>query len=136
MISAVSTFIGNIFYAIKETKMIFISMVISALVNVALCYPLITYFHINGANLSVLISFVVNILIRCVVLGKRISFKLDKSILTLLLPLGLSIAAFICLDWKLNIIVFCAILFTIAFYFKNYIKIFLNKIKQRKGDNL
>lgn len=129
MISAVSIFIGNIFYAIKETKMIFISMVISALVNVALCYPLITYLYINGANISVLISFIINIFVRCVVLNKRISFRLDKSILLLLLPLGCSIAAFICLDWKLNTIVFIAILFVILIYFKNYINVSINKIR-------
>lgn len=132
MVSAVSMFIGNIFYAIKETKMIFISMVASALVNAALCYPLITCFQINGANLSILISFIVNIFIRCVVLGKRISFKLDSDILTFLLPLGLSVVSFICFDWKLNLIVFAAVAVGAVWYFRNYLVFLLNKIMMRK----
>ena len=134
MVSAVSTFIGNIFYAIKETKMIFISMVASALVNAALCYPLITCFQINGANLSILISFIVNILIRCVVLGKRISFKLDLYILTFLLPLGLSVVSFIYFDWKLNLIVFVAVAVGAVWYFRNYLVFFLNKIRVGKDE--
>lgn len=128
-VSAISTFIGNIFYAIKETRMIFISMVISAVANVALCYPLIMQFHINGANLSVLISFVINILVRCIVLRKRISFRLEKSIVHMFLPLGISSVAFIMLDWKMNIIVFIGILGFSLFYFKSYIKAFVQKIK-------
>lgn len=132
-VSAISTFIGNIFYAIKETRMIFISMVISAVANVALCYPLIMQFHINGANLSVLISFVINILVRCVVLRKRISFRLEKSIVHMFLPLGISSVAFIMLDWKMNIIAFIGILGFSLFYFKSYIKAFVQKIKSFRG---
>ena len=132
-ISAISTFIGNIFYAIKETRMIFISMVVSAIANVVLCYPLIMQFHINGTNLSVLISFVINILVRCVVLRKRISFQLDKSILHMFLPLSISSAAFIMLDWKINIIAFICVLGFTLFYFKSYIKVFVQKIKSFRG---
>ena len=132
-VSAISTFIGNIFYAIKETRMIFISMVISAVVNVVLCYPLIMQFHINGANLSVLISFVINILVRCFVLRKRISFRLNNSIVYMLLPLGISCAAFIMSDWKMNIIAFIGVLAFALFCFKSYIKAFVQKIKSFRG---
>ena len=132
-VSAVSTFIGNIFYAIKETKTIFISMVISAVTNVALCLPLIKYLHINGANLSVLISFTVNILVRCVVLRKKIGYRLDKSITLMLLPLAASSAAFILLDWKLNCLVFIGVLAFSAFYFRSYLKGLLLKLKSMLG---
>ena len=132
-ISAISTFIGNIFYAIKETKMIFISMVISAIVNVVLCYPLIKQFNINGANLSVLISFIVNILVRCVVLRKRIFFRLDKSVALIILPLAISFAVFITLDWKMNLVSFIVVLAFAIFYFRTYIKAFFQKIKSFRG---
>ena len=39
VVSAYSSFIGNIFYAIKDTKIISISTVISAITNLAICYP-------------------------------------------------------------------------------------------------
>ena len=90
-------------------------------------------FHINGANLSVLISFVINILVRCVVLRKRISFRLEKSIAHMFLPLGISSVAFLMLDWKMNIIAFIGILGFSLFYFKSYIKAFVQKIKSFRG---
>ena len=132
-ISAISTFIGNIFYAIKQTKMIFISMVISAVVNVVLCYPLIKQFHINGANVSVLISFIVNILVRCIVLRKKISFRLDKGVALMLLPLAVSFAIFIITDWKMNLVSFIVVLAFALFYFRSYVKTFINKIKSFRG---
>lgn len=132
-VSAISTFIGNIFYAIKETRMIFISMVVSAISNVVLCYPLIMQFNINGANISVLISFIINILVRCVVLRKRISFRLDISILHMFLPLGVSTVAFIMLDWKMNIIAFVCVLVFALVYFRQYVKAFVQKINSFRG---
>ncbi len=132
-VSAVSTFIGNIFYAIKETKTIFISMVISAVANVLLCYPLIKSLHINGANLSVLLSFTVNILVRCVVLRKKIGFRLDPGLTAMLLPLAVSSAAFILLDWKLNCVVFAAVVVFALFYFRSYLKGFLTKLRSTLG---
>lgn len=128
-ISAISTFIGNIFYAIKETKTIFVSMVVSAVVNVIFSYPLITLFHIDGANLSMLISFIINILIRCIVLRKKISFQFESSIFIMLFPLGISYAVFIISDWKINIIVFILNLFFVLFYLKSYIKLFVQRVK-------
>ncbi len=133
-ISAISTFIGNIFYAIKETKTIFISMVVSALLNMALCYPLIKYWGINGANLSILFSFIVNIVIRCIVLGKKISFKLGGSLVFLFIPLALSVVSFIYLNWKWNIITFVIMCGVTLLYFKDYIKHFISKLKNRNGE--
>lgn len=134
-ISAVSTFIGNIFYAIKETKIIFISMVVSAITNVLLSNYLITNYYINGANISVLISFIVNIIIRCIVLYKRISFKLDKSILYMLIPLAYSSFIFVKFNWKLNVLSLLTLLIFTLYYFRDYVKIFFNKISlYRKGN--
>ena len=75
VLNAYSTFIGNVFYAIKDTKTIFISMILSCLCNLVLCRPRIEKWGINGANISICISFLVNILIRSFVLHKCISFK-------------------------------------------------------------
>ena len=85
VISAISSFIGNIFYAIKDTKTIFISTVIAAVMNVALVYPMIKLFGINGANISACVGFFINIVIRCVILGKKIQFHFNWKISVLLL---------------------------------------------------
>ncbi|MGX8833550.1 oligosaccharide flippase family protein [Amedibacillus sp. YH-ame6] len=76
ILSAFSTFIGNIFYAIKDTKSILTSMVVSCVCNLLLCRFLIASFGINGANLSICVSFVVNIIIRYFVLKKKIDIEL------------------------------------------------------------
>lgn len=75
VLSACSTFVGNIFYAIKDTRSLFTSMLISCVCNLLLCGPLINSFGINGANLSISISFLLNIVIRYIILHKKIQIK-------------------------------------------------------------
>jgi len=79
ILSSYSTFIGNIFYAIKDTKSIFYSMIVSSMVNLITCYPLIKILGINGANIAIAFSFIINILIRAKILNKRINFKLNNK---------------------------------------------------------
>lgn len=95
--SAISTFIGNIFYVIKDTKTIGISMVASCFVNVILVYPLTVVFDCTGANLSVLLSFAINIAIRMRILRKKIelNIKWRDWIIPFSLLIGCSIAYFI-----------------------------------------
>ena len=52
-------------------------MVVSCTINLILCYPLIKIYAINGANISMTISFLVNILIRGQVLYRKIGFRLN-----------------------------------------------------------
>lgn len=81
VIAAISGFIGNIFYAIKETKTLFLSTVIAALINCAIVSLFVNALGIDGANISVFVSFVINILIRVIILRKHVSFALNlKSI--------------------------------------------------------
>ena len=77
MLSAVSTFIGNIFYALKDTHTLFATMVISCICNVILCRPFVELWGINGANISTCISFAVNILIRCLLLNRQIRLRVN-----------------------------------------------------------
>lgn len=73
VVSAVSTFIGNIFYVIRDTKTIGKTMAVSCLVNVILTYPLTVTLGLNGTNLAIALAFLTNIAIRLVVLKRRIS---------------------------------------------------------------
>ena len=75
VLSAISSFIGNVFYAIKDTKTIFISTVLSAIVNVIIAFPLVKIFGMNGANISAAVGFLINIIIRCCILKKKVGFK-------------------------------------------------------------
>lgn len=78
VLSACSTFVGNIFYAIKDTRSIFSSMIISSLCNILLCRFLVVRFGINGANASICISFALNIGIRYLILARRIAIKHNR----------------------------------------------------------
>lgn len=95
--SAISTFIGNIFYVIKDTKTIGVSMVVSCLVNVILVYPLTVLFDCTGANISVLLSFAINIAIRVRILSKRIelNIKWNDWVIPFSLLIGCSMVFFI-----------------------------------------
>ena len=65
-------FLGNIFGAIKRTKYIFISMVISCLVNVGLLTWLIDDLMAQAAALSLMIGCIVNASIRLVLLRRLV----------------------------------------------------------------
>lgn len=81
--SAVSTFVGNIFYVIKDTKTIGVSMVISCILNVVLIYPFTIWFECLGANLSVLFAFILNILLRLRILDRAIGMRVGWRSLAL-----------------------------------------------------
>lgn len=82
VISGYSAFIGNVFYAIKDTKIISISTIAAAIVNMLICYPLIRLWGAFGTNFAIIIAFAVNIGIRAVILKKKIGFSVCAGNLT------------------------------------------------------
>lgn len=92
VLSAISSFIGNVFYAIKDTKTIFISTVISAVVNVIIAFPLVKILGMNGANISAAIGFLINIIIRCCILRKKVGFRYSWTSFIILMAYFIIIA--------------------------------------------
>lgn len=84
-ISAISSFIGNVFYAIKDTRTIFISTIVSAGISAALVYPFISLMGMNGANVAACIGFLANIVIRNIILKKKIGFHYEWLTMIMLL---------------------------------------------------
>lgn len=119
--NAYSTFVGNIFYAIKNTKVIFISMIISCVVNLLLCYWLIGTLGLNGANLSILISFIVNIIIRDRILHREILFETNVR-QVIILGIWIVLTTFVFFQFgNLANIAWFIVCFLIALYlFKDY----------------
>lgn len=130
--SAVSTFIGNIFYVIKDTKTIGVSMVISCIVNGILVYPLTEYFGCFGANLSVLISFILNIVIRCAILDKKmgISVKLRSLLLPAVL-LSVCSAAYFSESFGLNALTLIFSIFGVFMLYRSRISTLLSAISSK-----
>ena len=77
MFSAFGTFLGNIFGAIKETRSVLVSTVISSVCNVLLSILLVPCFGIQGANVAVVLATLINVLIRLTVLNRLIHMKIE-----------------------------------------------------------
>lgn len=82
-ISILCSFITTVFGAIKVTKSLFISSLISGIVNMILLHLLIGKIGLMAANISMLIGFITNIAIRKLVLSKYIyvEFNFIKNVL-------------------------------------------------------
>lgn len=105
VVSAISSFIGNVYYAIKETKVLFISTVTSAVINAAIVFPLVSHFGLNGANFAAIIGFVCNIILRSIVLYKKIKFKIEWLVQAALIVIWVAqFVAFGHLNWLSSII--------------------------------
>ncbi len=113
-ISGYSLFLGNIFYALGDTKTLLYTTLAGSALNLALCWPLIHFLGLNGANLSMIVSFAFVVVLRNVLLKKRIGFRAHGG--TSLIALGGIAAASVVyyrLSVGLNMVFFavCLILF-------------------------
>lgn len=107
VVSGYSAFIGNIFYAIKDTKIISISTIISGVITVFLAFPLIKIWGANGTNTAVLIGFIINVIIRFVILKKKIEFRVPvKPIIYCTIWIAISTILYYCLGTWSNILLF------------------------------
>ena len=136
-VSAYSTFIGNIFCALKDTKSIFISMLAACAVNLLLCHTLIRNFGLNGANISMLISFAVDIFIRNVILRKRIGYKPAYAAVVAVM----AIMAFNYFIYQAHGVILNAIILLFetavaALYFRNDIKSIFSRGGQKGGGEI
>ena len=122
--SGFSTFVGNIFYAIKNTKIIFISTVVSCVINLLCAYPFITLWGLNGANMSILLSFTINVVLRYVILYKEIGLRCKWGyIIGVLLLTGISTNIYYYLSIGYNVLWFLSIGCVLVIFGIKYIKI-------------
>lgn len=123
VISGYSAFIGNIFYAIKDTKIISISTVIAAVVNLIVCYPFIRYGGALGTNLSIMIAFAVNIGIRAVILKKRIGFSIcPMDLLRSIVWIGATTAVYVFFDTAMQFVILAVNMVLALLLFKKDIR--------------
>lgn len=77
LFSALSTFLGSIFGAVKDSKIFAVSTIIAAMVNVSLNAILIPRFQVFGAAIATVVSFIVIFLIRIICARKYIKWKIN-----------------------------------------------------------
>lgn len=105
LLNGYSGFVGNIFYAIKKTRTITVSAIVGGITAVLSSPLFIHFFWANGVNCSVALGFIVNIIIRAIILRKKTGFKLEMRV------------ALLCIFW--------IIVTSIAFYFATSICIII-----------
>lgn len=119
VVSAVSTFIGNIFYVIKDTKTIGKTMAASCLVNVLLTYPLTELLGLNGTNTAIVLAFATNIIIRLKILGGRLGMRVSPSIvLPRLALMALSGAVYVFNNRHVSGVLFVCLLVIMFFLYR------------------
>lgn len=76
-LAAIGNFISQTLGAIKKTKIILYAVVISTLLNVLYVKYFISVFGVNGVNVALIITFLVNIIIRFVFLRVNLNMKIN-----------------------------------------------------------
>ncbi|MGN1315813.1 MAG: lipopolysaccharide biosynthesis protein [Acutalibacteraceae bacterium] len=131
--SGYSAFIGNIFYAIKSTKVISVSTLISGAVTVGLAVPLIKLLGANGANLAVLTGFAVNIIIRFFILKKKTSFQIPlKELLFIGIWICVTTLIYTVSTTVISILLFAINIVIMALVFKKDLMVFIKQFDIKK----
>jgi len=104
IVSAVSSYLGAVFGAIKNNKQIFISTVIGSVCNVISIHLLIDKIGLQSANVALIIGFLVNVIFRVLVLKRNIKIKVNfLTIITLIVLVIFQIVIYVLCNLLLNI---------------------------------
>ena len=127
-------FLGNIFGAIKKTKYIFVSMVVSCLVNVGFLMLLINHLMAQAAALSLMVGCIVNATIRILLLRKLIGLKVNLVRIAIYsLPMILVSLIFFRFGTAVNAVTLAAALAFVCYMFRNLLKDLIRMIKSKLG---
>lgn len=133
LFTTMSTFLGSFFTAHKNTKPLFISSLISGVVNLSLNIVLIYFLGIVGAALATVVSSCTNFIIRLFISVKlqyivvnKIRFFVFVPIYFLLITNSIMLALFA--NVFVNLLVCCSLLFGLAI-------ILLTYLRERKREN-
>ena len=80
-LSGFSLFLGNIFYALHETRSSTLTSLVSCIVNLAVCYPCIRTFGISGASIAISVSFAFDAFLKSLALRRKIGYRIPLKTL-------------------------------------------------------
>lgn len=130
-------FLGNIFGAIKKTNYIFVSMVVSCLVNVGLLMLLIDHLMAQAAALSLMIGCIVNATIRLILLHKLIGLKVNLLRMALYsLPMIVASLIFFRFGTAVNAVALVLALVYVCFVFRDMLADLLRLVKSKLGGRI
>ncbi len=82
-LSGFSLFLGNVFYALHETRAGTVTSLISCAVNLAVCIPFIQAFGISGASIAIAVTFAFDAVLKGIVLKRKIGYRVPWKTLAL-----------------------------------------------------
>lgn len=128
VLNVVSGFMGQIYAALKQTKLIMYPTLVASAINIIIVPLFVQWFDLLGATVGVVISYLVNVLMRIYFIKRSVYIQVDKRILIrLLLLLSISLYVYYRCDLLLNVIMLCVISAFMLFSYKN---MFLSLIKK------
>ena len=132
--SVFSVFIGQIFAAIKKTNIVFISTLVSAIINVATIYLLINRIGLEAANIGLLAGYFVNIVLRLIILKKYVILNINwKYLIFIYLPLlVVTYVVYYKTNLLFNILLFVLVIGVTLLVTKNDIKAIFKSLKEKK----
>ncbi len=129
LFSALSSFLGSIFIAVKNSKTLAISVAVAAIVNIILNATLIPYFSATGAAVATVISFISMWLMRYKLASRYLKLKI--TLLKDLIAYGLLIFQVILGNHDNHFYAFqVLIVLLILFFYRDEMKKLLEKGKQ------
>jgi len=127
-------FLGNIFSAEKNTKIVFYSTFAAAIVNVILFHSLIYKIGPQAANISLLSGFLVNIILRIIILGKHVTIKLNYGIIiggSILFAVGFYV--YMTMNVLANCIFFVLVCVLALYVLRELLSKLLNAVKKKRA---
>lgn len=131
--SAVSSFLGNVFTAIKKNNLLFYTTVVGSVVNVVFVHLLLPILGVQGASIALFLGFGINCAIRLAMLQKQMSFVMDWKFPGLLAVLfTIVFVAYNYGNMLINILVFLLAVLMMFITFKDVLMPLLMKVKRIK----
>lgn len=133
--AVISSFLGQAYAAIKATKVIMYSTLTACAVNLLLVPLFISLIGLKGAVIGMMISYLVNVVMRIVILRRYVNISLNyKNLLSLLPLLIVTFVVFYSGNLWGNILLCIFILGLAMYVFRDFLKPILEIIRSHKND--
>lgn len=134
ILSAIGTFLGHIFGAIKKNQMQFWTMLVGSVVNFVTIHICINSMGIQSTNIALSMGFLALAVSRLILLKKELHIIIDyKNILVIVLGLLLMIWVYTRGSIILNLGAFLIAFIIVLFSYRNLIKLMIGKLCDKFG---
>ena len=131
--SILSSFLGTIFGGLKKSSVIFVTTMIGAVVNVGLLFLLLYLgMDVQAANIAFLVGYLVNDILRIVMVKRYIPYRVEARYYLLLLPIFVVEMLIFTQSWTYNLVALLGFGIVALLMLRSELSLLWNKIKGRK----